>query len=164
MREGGAGARVASKAGRQEAVRRIIRERAVATQDDLGRLLAQEGYAVTQATLSRDLAQLGAMRVSLPGGGTVYALDASAVPADEAMLRALGQQAISVRDNGTMVVIRTQPGLAPALAAALDRARLQESLGTIAGDDTIFAAPARGTSARQLARRLEALLGLGGTT
>ena len=63
------------KAARQEAIRRIVRAQHVSTQEELGQLLSREGYDVTQATLSRDLAQLGAMRVSLPEGGTVYGLE-----------------------------------------------------------------------------------------
>lgn len=152
------------KATRQELIRRLIRNHAIATQEDLGRLLLSEGFDVTQATLSRDLAQLGAVRVSLPGGGTVYSLDVLAAPSDEATFRGLGQHVMNIQENGSLVVLHTQAGMASALALALDRSRLPEALGTIAGDDTIFAAPSRGTTARQLARRLEALFGLGGTT
>lgn len=152
------------KSSRQETIRRLIGNHQVSTQEELGRLLSDEGFEVTQATLSRDLAQLGAMRVSLPSGGTVYSLEPIAPPSEESRLRGLGQQVLRVQDNGAMVVIHTQVGMASAIALALDRARLPESLGTIAGDDTIFAAPTRGTSARQLARRFEALFGLGETS
>src|SRR3712207_1182810 len=68
------------KAARQEAIRRIIHNHAVSTQEELGALLAREGIDVTQATLSRDLAQLGAMRVSRPEGGTVYGLESAPPP------------------------------------------------------------------------------------
>lgn len=155
---------MSAKANRQEMIRRLIRNNAIATQEDLGRLLQNEGYDVTQATLSRDLAQLGAVRVSLPGGGTVYALDLLAAPSDEATIRGLGQQVLAIQDNGSLVVLKTQTGMASAVALVLDRARIPEALGSIAGDDTIFAAPTRGTTARQLARRLEALFEFGGTT
>lgn len=147
------------KVARQEAIRRIIRTTAVSTQEELGELLGKEGFDVTQATLSRDLAQLGAMRVSLPGGGTVYGLEASPPPANEARLQELGEMVLDVTDNDLLVVIKTLPAAASAVAAAIDAARLPENLGTLAGDDTIFIAPARGRTARALSRKLKALFG-----
>ncbi|WP_257446477.1 arginine repressor [Archangium lipolyticum] len=147
------------KAARQDAIRRVIRTHAVATQEELGQLLAREGFDVTQATLSRDLAQLGAMRVSRPEGGTVYGLGEAPPPSGEARLLELGEMILTVEDNEMLVVVRTRPGSAPPVAAAIDHARLAESLGTIAGDDTIFVAPARGKSARTLSRKLKALFG-----
>ncbi|HYO67850.1 MAG TPA: arginine repressor [Archangium sp.] len=147
------------KAARQEAIRRIIRAHKVSTQDELGQLLAQEGFDVTQATLSRDLAQLGAMRVSLPQGGTVYGLEEAPPPSGEDRLRELAEMVLAVEDNEMLVVVRTRPGSAPVVASAIDQARLPENLGTIAGDDTIFAAPARGKSTRVLNRKLKSLFG-----
>jgi transcriptional regulator of arginine metabolism len=147
------------KAARQEAIRRIIRAHAVSTQEELGQRLQREGHDVTQATLSRDLAQLGAMRVSLPEGGTVYGLESAPPPPGESRLRELGEMILAVDDNETMVVVRTRPGCAPVVASAIDHARLPECLGTIAGDDTIFIAPARGRSARTLNRKLKAFFG-----
>ncbi|WPB81897.1 arginine repressor [Archangium violaceum] len=147
------------KAARQEAIRRIIRAHAVSTQDELGQLLAREGFDVTQATLSRDLAQLGAMRVSLPQGGTVYGLEEAPPPSGEDRLRELAEMVLSVDDNEMLVVVRTRPGSAPVVASAIDQARLPENLGTIAGDDTIFVAPARGKSTRVLNRKLKSLFG-----
>ncbi len=147
------------KAARQEAIRRLIRAHAVATQEELGQLLAREGFDVTQATLSRDLAQLGAMRVSRPEGGTVYGLEEAPPPSGEARLLELGEMILTVEDNDLLVVVRTRPGSAPPVAAAIDHARFVETLGTIAGDDTIFVAPARGKSARMLSRKLKTLFG-----
>jgi transcriptional regulator of arginine metabolism len=147
------------KAARQEAIRRLIRTRAVATQDELGQLLAGEGFAVTQATLSRDLAQLGAMRVSRPGNGTIYGLEPSPPPNGEARLRELGQMVLAVDHSDALVVIKTEPGAASAVALALDLARLTQALGSLAGDDTIFVAPSRGNTPKALARRLGQLLG-----
>ena len=146
------------KAARQEAIRRIVRAQHVSTQEELGQLLSREGYDVTQATLSRDLAQLGAMRVSLPEGGTVYGLEPPP-RAGEARLMELGQMILSVEDNEMLVVVRTRPGSAPLVASAIDQARLLECLGTLAGDDTIFVAPARGRSTRTLNRKLKAFFG-----
>ncbi|WP_434391635.1 arginine repressor [Melittangium boletus] len=147
------------KAARQEAIRRIIRAHAVGTQEELGQLLTREGFDVTQATLSRDLAQLGAMRVSLPEGGTVYGLADALPPEGEARLLELGELIVSLGDNEMMVVVRTRPGSAPVVASAIDHARLPECLGTLAGDDTIFVAPTRGHSTRTLHRKLKAFFG-----
>lgn len=150
---------VRDKAARQDAIRRIIRGTSVATQEELGELLGREGYDVTQATLSRDLAQIGAMRVSLPEGGTVYALEATPPPTPEGRLRELGAMVTDLDENGSLVVVHTTPGMASAIALALDQARLEEWLGSIAGDDTIFIAPARGVRTVALVKRLRVLLG-----
>ncbi len=141
------------------AIRRILRGRAVGTQEDLARLLALEGFDVTQATLSRDLAQLRARRVSRPEGGTVYELESALGLLGDHRLREVGEMVVSVVENSQMVVLLTQPGAAPTVARAIDLARLPESLGSLAGDDTIFVAPSRSTSARHLAKRLRDLLG-----
>jgi transcriptional regulator of arginine metabolism len=147
------------KSARQEVIRRLIHTRTIATQEELGELLVREGHEVTQATLSRDLAQLGAMRVSLPAGGTVYALESAPPPPGEARLRELGEMVVAVDDNDVLVVVRTTPGAASVVAQAMDLARLPEALGSIAGDDTIFLAPGRGRSTRALVKRLKSLFG-----
>jgi transcriptional regulator of arginine metabolism len=146
-----------AKEARWEAIRRLVRSRAISTQEELGVLLGEGGFSVTQATLSRDLARLGAVRVPRPeGGGPVYELEGDVLD-DSA--RDLGPLLVSVVSNGHLVVIRTRPGAASAIARAIDLARLSECLGTVAGDDTIFIAPSRGRSADQLERRLERLFG-----
>ncbi|GEJ55697.1 arginine repressor [Anaeromyxobacter diazotrophicus] len=139
---------------RRQAVARLLGARRIATQDDLLAAVRREGFEATQATLSRDLARLGARRVSAPGGGTRYEL-----PAEERRdgLDALGLLVASVSSNGSMVVIRTHPGSAPAVARAVDLARLPELLGTIAGDDTVFIAPVKEARARALAERVRRL-------
>jgi transcriptional regulator of arginine metabolism len=144
---------------RREIIRRLIREQAIATQEELGRLLAREGHAVTQATLSRDLAQLGALRIPGPEGGTCYALPESRGLPTADRLREMGQMVMTVQENGSLVVVHTQPGAAPAVARAIDLLRVPEGLGTIAGDDTIFVAPSKGKSTRSLTRKLLGLFG-----
>jgi transcriptional regulator of arginine metabolism len=144
---------------RRTAINRLIRERAIESQHHLGRLLAEEGFGVTQATLSRDLAQLRARRVSRPQGGSVYELEGAPAPAELEQLREMRQMVLSTQENGRLVVLMTQPGAASSVARAIDLARLPECLGTIAGDDTIFAAPRRGSSAQRLARSLRSLFG-----
>jgi transcriptional regulator of arginine metabolism len=145
---------------RREAIRRLIRGRKVGTQEDLRTLLAAQGFEVTQGTLSRDLARLGARRAPGAEGGTVYELppDGAAAPSSPGLLDALDPLVRGVRDNGALVVVHTTPGAAPAVALALDQARLPEVLGTIAGDDTVFVAPLQAASASRLTRVLQGLL------
>jgi transcriptional regulator of arginine metabolism len=143
---------------RRDAVARILRTRRIATQEELLEALSEAGLRATQATLSRDLALLGARRVSRPEGGTVYELtDGAAAPSGLAALRGV---VADIATNDSLVVIRTQPSAAPAVARAIDLAELPEVLGTIAGDDTIFVAPSAGLRPRRLAVRLAELLGV----
>ena len=144
---------------RREAVARLLRQRRVGTQEDLLAALAGLGFRATQATLSRDLARLGARRVSRPEGGTVYELDAAAEGNGLGALRGLVQR---ITANGSLVVVRTHPGSAPAIARAIDLGEVPEVLGTIAGDDTIFVAPAPEIRPRRLAARLAEILGTPG--
>lgn len=143
---------------RREAIRRLIRGRTVATQEDLRGMLAAQGFEVTQGTLSRDLARLGARRAPGAGGGTVYELPSEGGAAPGGRLEALDPLVRGVRDNGALVVVHTTPGAASAVALALDQARLPEVLGTIAGDDTVFVAPLQAASASRLTRVLQGLL------
>ena len=139
---------------RRTEIRSLIASRPVATQEELRALLAGRGHDVTQATLSRDLAQLGARRVAQPGGGTQYELP----DAPPRAVPLLGDLVRTIDDNGTLVVVHTTPGAAQVVASALDRARVPEVLGTIAGDDAIFIAPARGISTSRVIRRLRELV------
>lgn len=142
--------RAITTAERRGAIVELVRARRVATQGELQRLLRERGIAVTQATLSRDLAQLGARRAPLPGGGTAYEVDDAAAARDGGMAGFV----IGVRDAAALVVVQTVPGAAQAIAAQLDRARLPAVVGTLAGDDTIFVVPDRRTSPRRLAAEL----------
>jgi transcriptional regulator of arginine metabolism len=150
-----------SRAARHAAIRKVLREHAVGTQEELGRLLAAEGFHVTQATLSRDLSSLSALRVPGAGGGAVYELGASvaAGPTAGQRLRDVSGLVVFVEGGDALSVVRTQPGAAQAVARVIDDARLPQCLGTIAGDDTIFVSPVRGTSPRKLSQTLKSLLG-----
>lgn len=139
---------------RREAVARIIRTRRIGTQEELLAALAEAGEHATQATLSRDLARLGAHRVSRPEGA-FYELGPEADP-----LALLRGQIASIAANASLVVVRTVPGSANAIARAIDLAQVPEILGTIAGDDTIFVAPAAGLRPQRVAGRLAELLGV----
>ncbi len=147
------------KAARHGAIRRIIDARMVGTQEELGKLLFAEGFDVTQATLSRDLAQLKATRVHRPEGGAFYEIyEQEGAPQERVRLHEL---VTAIGDNEALVVVRTAPGAAPAVALAIDDAQLPESLGTLAGDDTIFITPQRGTTTRKLSHRLRELFAHG---
>jgi len=141
---------------RRKAVVRILRRGPVSTQEELLWALRGEGLRATQATLSRDLSRLGVRRASRPGGGTYYELGEEPADVDAA----LSGLVAAVAANGSTVVVRTRPGSAPAVARAIDLAGLPEVLGTIAGDDTIFVAPAAARNARSVASRLGALFGV----
>ncbi|MFO0962454.1 MAG: hypothetical protein U0625_06045 [Phycisphaerales bacterium] len=133
----------------------IIASEQVGSQQELAALLRRrEGIAVTQATLSRDLAELGVVK-----GPAGYALPGVASPAaagrEAALASSLRAHLLSVERGGTLVVLRTPSGHANSLAVELDRAGLPGALGTIAGDDTIFIAARDTESAARLARTLE---------
>jgi transcriptional regulator of arginine metabolism len=143
----------ASATQRRNEIVSLVRHRPVRSQDELQRLLASRGIAVTQPTLSRDLKELAL--VKSPAG---YALPGAAAPAAnggvdkvERLLREFG---LSVDAAGTLVVVKTPPGAANAVALALDQASLEGVAGTIAGDDTIFLATRSAASAVRLARGL----------
>jgi len=141
---------------RRQAVARILTGRRIGTQRALLSALRREGFRADQATLSRDLARLGARRVSRPDGAW-YEVDGGAASQREEALRGL---VLGLSCNGSLAVIRTAVGAASAVARAIDDARLAEVLGTIAGDDTIFVAPAAGWKPRRLAAALAEQLGL----
>ena len=151
-----------TKAARQALVVALVEAGPVASQTELGRLLAASGASVTQATLSRDLEELGAVKVRTPAG-PAYALPPEGQPrpgtseaVDARLARLLEELLVAVEATGDVVVLRTPPGGAHLLGAALDRAGLPEVAGTVAGDDTVLLvtrSPARAGS-RALAERL----------
>jgi transcriptional regulator of arginine metabolism len=143
------------KQERHEEIRRILRAHRVSTQQELAERLSAAGIEITQATLSRDLAELGVLRVSRPEGA-IYEMEPMAAQANP-QLAELGETVLSLKANESLVVLRTRPGMASALALAIDNARLPECLGTLAGDDTIFATPSRGVPTRKLAQRIQQL-------
>ncbi|HUK65188.1 MAG TPA: arginine repressor [Anaeromyxobacteraceae bacterium] len=156
LRRGALGSRGHGPGRRRETVARLVRTGHISTQDELLRALRASGFTATQATLSRDLARLGARRASEPGGGTRYELSAEEVHDGLESLRRL---VTSIACNGSLVVVRTVPGGAPAVARAIDLAELEDALGSIAGDDTVFVAPTEVRSARALARAVERRVG-----
>jgi transcriptional regulator of arginine metabolism len=130
-----------SKVQRQTLIVRLIGDHEVTSQPDLIDLLAAEGIDATQATVSRDLDDIGAVKVRVPGGNTVYAIPEFApdriAPVDQ-LRRVMGEWVAEVAVSGNIVVLRTPPGCAHVVASALDRSRPDGLLGTVAGDDTLM--------------------------
>lgn len=152
-----------SKVQRQQAISRLIEQHAVTNQPQLVDLLAEEEITATQATVSRDLDDLGAIKVRVPGGESVYAipeLPSEQIAPEDHLRRVLGEWVADVVVSANLVVIRTPPGSAHVVASAIDRAGLSEIVGTVAGDDTIIAVAAEhigGTKAAHLLRELAGL-------
>ncbi len=136
---------------RRSALAAIIRGEPVASQESLSERLRAAGYDVTQATVSRDLEALGATRGKL-GGRAAYLLPGGA--GDPALDRILGEWRLAVEVAGNLIVMRTRPGSAHVVAAALDEAGMEGIAGTIAGDDTLFIAVRDGFRADDMAQRL----------
>lgn len=133
-----------TKAARQARIAELLESRPVASQTELGRLLAASGVAVTQATVSRDLDELGAVKTRTPDG-MAYAVPEENAPrggtaeaVDARLGRLLEELLVSAEPTGSNVVLRTPPGGAQLLASALDRAGLPDVAGTLAGDDTVL--------------------------
>ena len=138
----------ATKSARRQMIVEILRRHAVRSQAELVELLAERGVAVTQGTLSRDLDELGAVRVRRPGGALVYAVPGEGGDAtpragagdalDARLARVTEEVLVSAEASANLVVLRTPPGAAQYLASAIDHAAADDVLGTIAGDDTVL--------------------------
>ena len=144
-----------TKVARQRRIADLVSRTPVRSQTELARLLAADGLVVTQATLSRDLDELGATKVRGDGGGLVYAVDPDAGPAtSDRLARTLADLLVSAEPSANLVVLRTPPGGAHLLASALDRSSLDDVIGTVAGDDTVLVVTRRAGGGTALARTL----------
>jgi transcriptional regulator of arginine metabolism len=152
-----------AKPQRQHRIARLLAEQAVTSQTHLVDLLRAEGVAATQATVSRDLDDLGAIKVRVPGGETVYAIPElpteQRAPEDH-LRRVFGDWVVEVNHSGNLVVLRTPPGSAHVVGSALDRSGLPEILGTVAGDDTLIVVVGEGVGGATVAGQLSQLAGL----
>lgn len=152
----------AGKAQRQHQVSKILADTPVTSQSQLVELLGEAGVTATQATVSRDLEDLGAIKVRVPGGATVYAipeLPSEQLAPQDHLRRVLGEWLVEVDRSGDLVVLRTPPGSAHVVASVLDRSAIGNLLGTVAGDDTLLAIAAAGKGAA-VAKELAELAGL----
>jgi transcriptional regulator of arginine metabolism len=156
--------RPTTKNARHQRIVEIVTTHEVRSQGELAELLAESGLRVTQATLSRDLLELDAVKVRTASGALVYAVPAEggdrrpAAPAETAaaahrLARLAGELLVSAEASANLVVLRTPPGAAQFLASAFDKAEFPEVLGTIAGDDTVLVIGREPMGGEDLARR-----------
>ena len=148
-----------ARARRQKLIADMIRSDGVGSQEEVTARLAGLGIAVTQATVSRDLDQMGAVKVKR-GGVLGYALPDQVTESDWAAARLdriLAEWVRSVEAAGNLVVLKTPPGSAHLVGLAIDQANLPEIAGTICGDDTLFLALRDGTAAGAIAHRFRTL-------
>jgi transcriptional regulator of arginine metabolism len=152
-----------SKQQRQHRIALLLEANVVSSQGQLVNLLADEGISATQATVSRDLEEMGAITVRIPGGERALALPElptqQVAPVDH-LRRMLGEWAVEVGPAGPLVVIRTPPGCAHVVASALDRTGLDGIVGTVAGDDTIMVAVDDEVGVSVVAQRLAEMAGI----
>jgi transcriptional regulator of arginine metabolism len=153
-----------TRVGRQARIVELVAHCVVHSQTELAALLAGEGIEVTQATLSRDLDELGAVKLrGVNGGAPVYVIpeDGSPVRAvaggTARLARVLSELLVSADASGNLAVLRTPPGAAHFVASAVDRAALTEVVGTVAGDDTILVVAREPLTGEHLVQRIVAL-------
>lgn len=156
-----------TRVGRQARIVELVSTMAIRSQSELAKILAVEGVEVTQATLSRDLDELGAVKLrGADGGAPVYVIPEDGSPVrgmqggTTRLTRLLGELLVSADFSANLTVLRTPPGAAQFLASAIDRAALHEVVGTIAGDDTVLVIAREPLTGSELADRFTTMAGL----
>ena len=152
------------KKGRQEKILDLINKYEIETQDELMEFLGQEGYLVTQATVSRDIRDLDLVKVAMPGGSYKYVV--SGVSKKQrghagSFSNAIADTVLSIKCAQNMIVLKTSAGMAQAVAIAIDRISDDDILGSVAGDDTIFVVTTDSNTAPIVANRLKKQLSIG---
>jgi transcriptional regulator of arginine metabolism len=151
------------KNARQLRIARLLTTHQVVSQTQLVELLCADGVIATQATVSRDLEDLGAVKVRVASGESAYAIpefEPDRKAPDDHLRRVLSEWVADVAWSGNLVVMRTPPGCAHVVASALDRNGFPGVLGTVAGDDTIFVVASEAIGGADLAHHLSALADL----
>ena len=148
------------KVQRRAAIIRIVRRERVPNQEKLRELLHAEGIAVTQATLSRDLHNLGLSKVTDPAGGSFYAVPSEHLAPFPPVEQLVPTLLLSIDGVGPFAVVKTPPGSAEALGGSLDHASWEDVLGTIAGDDTLLIITRSEAARARVAKRLGKLAGI----
>ncbi len=143
------------KQKRQFTIREILSREHVGSQEDLARALRRAGHAITQGTLSRDLAEMGIARVGTAEGPRYLASDGSE---DHRVRALLSYEVTAIHANESMIVIKTLAGRAQGVAELIDSLSAAEILGTLAGDNTIFVAPRSVKDISKLLKRLRAFI------
>jgi transcriptional regulator of arginine metabolism len=152
-----------TKNQRQHRITKLLVSQAVTSQAQLVTLLAGEGVEATQTTVSRDLEDLGAVKVRLPGGDTAYALPdlpVQQIAPEDHLRRVLGEWVVEVAHSANLVVLRTPPGSAHVVGSALDRSGLDGVIGTVAGDDTVLVVAIEDVGGAAMAERLRDVAGI----
>ncbi|HEU5475145.1 MAG TPA: arginine repressor [Actinophytocola sp.] len=149
-----------TRVARQARIVELVSSMGIRSQAELAKLLAAEGIDVTQATLSRDLDELGAVKLrGADGGVPVYVIPEDGSPVrgvqggTSRLVRLLAELLVSADGSANLTVLRTPPGAAQFLASAIDRSALHEVVGTIAGDDTLLVIAREPLTGRELADR-----------
>lgn len=146
------------KQKRHAAILDLIAHQEIITQEELASQLRQNGFQVTQATISRDIKELKLTKIPGEGGVYKYAQPKTAAGAPNRQILILSRSVFNVNFAQNIVVIKTHSGMAQAAAAVLDSLSMKEIVGTLAGDDTIFCVTRDEASAMQLTGRIKALL------
>ena len=148
------------KKSRHQKIIDLVQHTRIATQEELADILNQEGYKVTQATVSRDIKELKLSKVPGPGGVQYYQLlEPEEQAYSDKYIRVVREALMSMDTAGNLLVIRTMSGMANAVAAALDHFRFEEIVGTLAGDDTIMCATKNSDDAEHIMQKVRGLLG-----
>jgi transcriptional regulator of arginine metabolism len=150
---------VTTKFERQGEILRLVQQRPLSTQAEVAEALRAQGIDTVQATVSRDITQLGLVKVRNTEGRLVYALPGAAdLRRHEELANALRHYLGKTSPSGSILVVQTPRGFAAALADAIDAAALPEVAGTVAGDNTVFVACADGTTPSELDAELRSRL------
>jgi transcriptional regulator of arginine metabolism len=144
-----------NRAERHAAIQRLIREEPVSTQTELAEALRRQGHDVVQTTVSRDVHELGLVKVRHATGRLVYAFPEDASGFDQDLADALSRWALTVEPSGNLVVVTTPYGYAQALAQAIDVAHHPHLAGTVAGENTVLLIAREPTTGAQLAEEIQ---------
>jgi transcriptional regulator of arginine metabolism len=140
---------MAKKVNRQETIKKIVRENRIHTQAQLVEELSKLGHRITQATVSRDVNQLGLEKMSVEGEKSIYIL-----PEDKRLRKLCEELVRSVETSGSLLVVKTLPGGASSVGAAIDAACWEEVVGTVSGDDTLLVVSKSETASKAVANRI----------
>ena len=154
-----------SKSARKDLITELIMTRKIATQEELTRLVREAGFDATQATISRDIKELGIVKQTLQDGSTGYAITDKVISSSpDRLLSVLSNSLTGISCAMNILVIKTLPGMAQAAAFSLDSINHPEIVGTIAGDDTIFVATRSEAQAIALSNNIKEITGFADKT
>ena len=150
---------VSMKNKRHEKILEVIEKKNIETQEELAKILNEAGFVVTQATVSRDIKKLGLVKVKGKGSHQKYAPKAASTLVEyDKYVRVLKDAITGMDDAENILVIKTVPGMAMAVAAALDSLRIPEIIGSIAGDDTIMCATKNNRHAKDVMDKIRLMI------